>query len=64
MPGTTQADFDLQHRESVEGLGDCHSEAHTLFDPHGQGLLGIWRNHRRNDGHTARSDGNADRTFL
>jgi len=38
---TVLADFDLQRQEIVEGLGDSHSQAHTLFDPHGQGLLGI-----------------------
>jgi hypothetical protein len=40
-PCTKLSDFDLQYQEIAEGLGDSHSQAHTLFDPHGQGQLGI-----------------------
>jgi hypothetical protein len=40
-PCTKLSDFDLQYQEIAEGLGDSHSQAHTLFDPHEQGLLGI-----------------------
>jgi hypothetical protein len=40
-PCTKLSDCDLQYQEIAEGLGDSHSQAHTLFDPHGQGQLGI-----------------------
>jgi hypothetical protein len=39
-PCTKLSDFDFQYRE-IAGLGDSHSQAHALFDPHGQGLLGV-----------------------
>jgi len=61
--GTTQADLDLAHRCLVEDLGDTHSQAHKFFHKGVQKLLGIWRNHRREDGHTAGSGSNVASTL-